>query len=119
MSKGTIDVCDYCCKWVSDHDERSPLSVVEDYPKMMRRVLMEKFGMSRRAANSFIRGACEGNWERMHETSVERKVDAKEYSKMLLGDVFYCSDRWGWDRVIRIQWLYKRLEWRLRDCEVD
>lgn len=114
MSK---DVCSHCCKWASEHEDANPLAVRDDYPSMMRVVLRHKFGMTKGAANEFIESACEGNWAKIYETDVERSTDAEDYAEMICGDVFYCSDRWSWDRVLRIQWLYRRLVDRCRRIE--
>jgi hypothetical protein len=108
-SKKKFDLCDYCCKWVNDVDGKSPAAVRDAYPRMMRKVLKHRFGMGKYAANMFIENACLGNWDRMHETSMENHVTAEMCADELRNDVWYCSDRWSWDRVIRIQWLYRRL----------
>lgn len=112
MSKSNFDVCDYCCEWVGDHRGAEPTSVMEDYPKMMRKVLRHEFGLSKSAAKEFVDTACEGNWLKLHETDVEKDADSELYARMILDDVHYCSDRWGYDRVLRIQWLYRRLVWK-------
>lgn len=109
MKMTNDELCRYCCEWVHDQEDKSPLAVAESYPKMMRKVLRDRFHMSKKAAQSFIDDACCGNWERMHETHIEKQVDVKEYVEALVDDVWYSSDRWSWDRVIRIQWFYKRI----------
>lgn len=114
--KKKFDICGYCCEWVHETEGKSPATVRDAYPKMMRKVLKERFGMSKEAATRFIEEACWGNWKKLHETDIERHADAAMYAKMLRDDVWYCSDRWSWDRVIRIQWLYRRLVDR---CERD
>lgn len=111
MSKNDgFDLCDYCCDWANKHRDTNPFKVRDDYPKMMRKVLKSLFHMSKKAADTFIEDACYGNWKKIHETDVEQSTDEQTYANLLVSDVFYCSDRWSWDRVIRIQWLYKRLE---------
>lgn len=109
-SKKEFDICGYCCKWANGLDGKSPQAVADAYPKMMRKVLKERFGMGRDVAEQFIEEACYGNWLKMHMTDVERHVGAEVYAEMLRDDVWYCSDRWSWDRVIRVQWLYRRLK---------
>ena len=103
------ELCDYVCKWINKHRGKSPAKIRDDYPKMMRRVLTVWFLMSKDAAKSFIDGACVGNWERLHLTSVEKVLDADVFADELLDDLWYSSDRWSWDRVLRIQWLYQRV----------
>ena len=108
-SKKEFDLCGYCCKWVSELDGKSPATVREAYPKMMRKVLKERFGMPKKAAKLFIDDACWGNFDKMHETRIEKHAEAEFYAEELRDEVWYCSDRWSWDRVIRVQWLYRRL----------
>ena len=116
MSKNSFDVCDYCCEWVSDHRGAEPAIVMEDYPKMMRKVLRHEFGLPKRVANEFIETACEGNWLKLHDTDVERYVGSDVYSNMILDELFYISDRISFDRIFRVQWLYRRL---VRACRID
>ena len=110
-----FDLCEYCCAWVSDMREKSPATVRDAYPRMMRTVLKAGFHMGKRASRGFIEDACCGNWLKLHETDVEREADAEAYMRMLIRDVWYCSDRWSWDRVLRVQWLYRRLRDRCRE----
>ena len=105
----SLTLCSHCCKWANDHDGADPKAVMEDYPAMMEEVL-NSFGLAEVDAENFIADACFGNWQRMHETDEERQtLDARHYADIIVGDVWYCSDRWSWDRVIRIQWAYQRL----------
>ena len=108
------ELCAYCCEWRHEHENKSPQTICDDYPKMMRRVLKVWFHMPKKAAKTFIDGACRGNWERLHLTAMEKAASAESYADEILGEVWYCSDRWSWDRVMRIQWLYQRLRDKVR-----
>ena len=116
MSKRDFDACDYCCKWVARHKGTEPAEVMADYPKMMCKVLRHKFGLSKSAAKVFVRTACEGNWLKLHETDVEKHVGSDVYAEMILGELFYISDRISFDRILRVQWLYQGL---VRKCHED
>ena len=111
--KEDFDLCGYCCAWVHKNRSKSPEYVAGSYPKMMRKVLTKGFGLTKKVADDLIDCMCRGNCERMHETHVEKRASAITYADELLNDVFYCSDRWSWDRVVRIQWLYQRLRDRV------
>lgn len=56
----------------------------------------------------------------MHLTGPEGYITSEQWAKHLLNEITYFSDRWTWDRVIRAQWIYKRLcdslheQWRQR-----
>lgn len=118
MSK-EFDVCKHCCEWFTETEGKSPATVRDTYPKMMRKVLTHVFGMSKESAKDFVKNTCQGNWERLHETSVEKTLKAEDYADNLRWDIFYFSDRWSWDRVLRAQWSYQRicdrLRWGIRD----
>lgn len=109
-----MELCDFCCKWVNEHRGKTSQEVIDDYPAMMRRVLMDECFLSKDAADAFIKDACFGNWDRLHETRIEKSLNERDYAYELLDDVFYCSDRWSWDRVLRVQWLYQRMVYRLK-----
>ena len=116
MSRKMFDSCDYICKWVSDHRGAEPSEVMEDYPKMMVKVLRHELGFTKDAAKRFVWYACEGNWLKLHETDVERVMSSYGYARILLGDLHYISDRLSFDRILRVQWLYQRL---VRKCRID
>ena len=117
MSRDKFDVCDYCCDWVSDHTGAQPAVVMEDYPKMMSKVLRHEFGLPKGVAKEFVDTACEGNWLKLHETDVEKCVGSDVYANMILDELFYISDRLSFDRILRVQWLYRRLCERIRKEE--
>lgn len=114
MGDMEFDICGYCCKWFNETEGKSPVTVRDTYPKMMRRVLKEHFHLPHKAARKFVDEACYGNWDRLHLTSLEKEASAEEVAESLRYDVFYCSDRWSWDRVIRVQWLYQVLRDKCR-----
>lgn len=115
MSK-KFDSCEFCCAWADSAEDSGPTTVCETYPDMMRKVLKHLFHMSKKAANYFIDDACGGNWERMHLTRPEDYLTSEQWAKHLLNEVTYFSDRWTWDRVMRAQWIYKRLCNALKDA---
>ncbi len=51
----------------------------------------------------------QGNWKKMWLTEEEKAENAESISTALIGDIFYCSDRMSWDRLVRINWQYQRL----------
>lgn len=113
-----FDLCGYCCEWISTVSGKSPVDIADTYPRMMRKVLKHRFGFGKSSAKEFIRSACYGNWTRLHETDMEKVASASDYANYLLDEVFYCSDRWSWDRVFRVQWIYRRLLDRIDRLEV-
>ncbi len=114
MGDREFDLCGYCCEWFRDTEGKSPVTVRDTYPKMMRRVLKEHFHLPHKAARKFVDEACYGNWDRFHLTRLEKEASAEDVAESLRYDVFYISDRLSWDRVIRVQWLYQVLRDKCR-----
>ena len=52
----------------------------------------------------------------MHLTRPEGYITSEQWAKHLLNEITYFSDRWTWDRVMRAQWIYKRLCNALKDA---
>lgn len=49
----------------------------------------------------------QGNWKRLHLTEDEKQVSPQEWLDKFRWEVFYCSDRWSFDRLMRCHWLYR------------
>ena len=47
------------------------------------------------------------NWDHLHPTEEEKKKTKEELYNEFIDDVFYCSDRWGFDRLMRCQWKFR------------
>ena len=80
---------------------------IDDYKRLMVKVL-RVFGLSKRNALDAIDEMGIGNWEHLWETKDEEKKSAKDFMEDVVGEVFYCSDRWSWDRIICVNWMYLR-----------
>lgn len=105
-----IQIHDICSEWIKKNKNESPETIADEYPKLMIQVLNIVFGLNENAAKLFIKSACFGNWDRLHPTGIEKQVSAEIIATALTNDILYCSDRWSWDRVLRIQWLYQILK---------
>lgn len=102
-----------CCTWANAVQKMTPSEVATTFPTVMRPVLAS-FGLRGADADAFLEDACAGNWERLHTTHAEDLLTARQIADRLADEVYYCSDRWSWDRLIRTQWLYQRLCERIR-----
>lgn len=65
-------------------------------------------GINRHSANVLFRGMCDGNWEHLHQTQDEQVKTSEDWFADLIGDVFYCSDRWSIDRLMRCHWYFRQ-----------
>lgn len=110
-----IDVCDLCCDFynkfdINDMSDSVYKKIIKEYKPLMITVLRQEFEVSKKAADRIVDTLGYGNWEHLWETEKEKAETPFEISRALLGDIFYCSDRWTWDRVIRVNWMYLRLK---------
>ena len=80
------------------------------------------FSFNKNNAYMLWKNLCEGNWEHLHQTDEEKSKDAAWWFNRFCGEVFYCSDRWSMDRLMRCHWLHRQwlyAEWdELENCNV-
>ena len=69
---------------------------------------LREMGFNRRATRLLWENLVCGNWKRLHLTQDERDgMTTGDWLDNLKGEVWYCSDRWSLDRVMRCHWLYR------------
>ena len=121
-----LDICYSCIVFLRDYknpdfymeeNDSAPYYIyndkfIDNYKRLMRRILIVKFKLYGDLDN-FIERAAYGNWEHFHETKEEKEKSFEELFEHLCHEISYCSDRWSWDRVIRVNWLYQRLKDRM------
>ena len=83
-----------------------------DYTKLLAYVLKRWFKVGSSAAAGIINGLGCGNWEHLWETEDEKMQTDQEIVNYICKNIYYCGDRWSWDRVLRINWEFRRLCWR-------
>ena len=120
MKEEKRDLCGTCCDFyyqyhgsdlTSTTEDGKQLYLIfeEDYKKLMLRVLEEEFSVVSAPAVDIIETLGSGNWDHLWETKKEEKESLSFILDDMLGDIFYCSDRWSWDRFLRINWAHQRL----------
>jgi len=91
----------------------SSINFQRDYFRFARNLLFWKFGMIGRT-NFLLENLCQGNWEHLWETEAEKSKSVYDWFDMLRWETFYCSDRWSWDRFLRVHWIFQRIMDRIR-----
>lgn len=86
-------------------------SFIQDYKALMKLVLCRCLGVFGNL-DHVIEDACYGNWEHLWETDGEKSMTVADFVEYITGEVFYCSDRWSWDRFLRVNWAYQRIQYR-------
>lgn len=78
--------------------------------KMWRNIFFDVcsyFGIGRKSAKFMWDEMCvHNNWEHLHPTKDELRKSSEELYNSFKSDVFYCSDRWSFDRLMRCQWQF-------------
>lgn len=93
--------------------------ILDKYPKMFNAICIYNFKLPNRTRNDLFDNLCKGNWEHLWETEEEKKMTIAELCYELRGEVFYCSDRMSWDRLLRIHWIWQRIARRLWLIEIE
>lgn len=66
------------------------------------------FGINKRGAKVLFEDACLGNWNHFHQTDKELSMTSDDWFRKFMDDVFYCSDRWSVDRLLRVHWEFRQ-----------
>ena len=82
----------------------------ETWYKYFNRVLKD-FGFKRKRDRKYLFNfmITDMNWEHLHQTNEEREKVVSEWIEDFKSDVFYCSDRWCFTRLIRNHWRYVQI----------
>lgn len=82
-----------------------------DYMRFAKTILRRVFKIRGRT-DYLAESLGEGNWQHLWETEEEKQEDASEIFEYMTSDILYCSDRWSWDRFLRINWQFQRIKRR-------
>lgn len=88
--------------------------IIDAYPHMFDAICCYCFHLPNRITKSLFRDLGYGNWEHLWETDGEKQKTIDELCETLRWEVFYCSDRMTWDRLLRTHWIWQRIQDRLR-----
>ena len=106
------EVCSMCCKTANKWAEKPfEKEMILDYRMCIDKVMRAFFGIQiQEVIDRFIDTCGFGNWEKFWVTEdeeIDKTID--EWADDLWAEVFYCSDRWDWDRLIRTNWIFQRM----------
>lgn len=69
--------------------------------------VLKEMGLPKKARRFLWDNLVRGNWRRLYLMDDEVKRTPKEWLEDFHWDVFYCSDRWSFDRLTRCHWMYR------------
>lgn len=91
-------------------EEQTPRSVVGPWRRTFNRICAD-LGFDKRSARILWESiGVYDNWDHLHENDAERRQSVSEWREMLTYDLRYCSDRWTFDRLLRVQWTFRHWE---------
>lgn len=102
-------LCSRCCsiKYIYEGSPEKVAEITIAWYKCFIKIC-KKFNINRRGANLLFRHMCVGNWKKIHLTTEEYEMTANEWLDIFLNDLFYCSDRWSVDRLMRVHWAFRQ-----------
>lgn len=90
--------------------------LMEDWHKCFKTICWS-FGINKHDANFLFENLIQFNWKKLHPNDYEEEQQAEHWIEKLASDVFYCSDRWSMDRLMRNHWRYRMAISRLHENE--
>lgn len=113
----SVAITDRCFRQLQEKFEKNPESYLsgeefrEDYMCFARSLLRHGFKIKGHT-NWLVENLGEGNWQHLWETEEEKQEDTAKIFDDMTSDMLYCSDRWSWDRFLRINWQFQRIKRR-------
>lgn len=109
-----MDICKKCMKFHKKYEYNLLFDVDDlaefcmDWRKLFIRICQNEFGFSKKNAQYMFDEFGYGNWVHLNMTDEEKAMTADDWLEKFLADVFYCSDRWSLDRLLRCHWQYRK-----------
>lgn len=99
------DCMDFYAKYEKKHNDAK--AITDDWRKVFISVC-KYLGINKKSAIVLFEWMCMGNWTHLHQTDGESEFTADIWFDKFLGDMFYCSDRWSVDRLMRCHWYFRQ-----------
>ena len=80
----------------------------KDYRWLVNNIMLFEFGFPAHIRSKFIDNRYT-RWDHFVPTAEEDKKDIVDWAMDIVGEIFYCSDRWSLDKLIKISWMYSEL----------
>lgn len=106
-------ICKECCDFVYKYGNESNIadkSFEAGYKWMFIFYDICKYlGFNEKSASLLFKSiGTDNNWKHLHTTEDEKTLRPEDWFENFLGDVHYCSDRWTFTRLYRVQWQFCR-----------
>lgn len=113
-------LCEKCCEfssYLSQYDKLYLEDITQAWSKLFSAIYVRLGGKYSESTFLFNHMFRTGNWSHLHETEEEKQRTLKECVDDFRSDVFYCSDRWSFDRLARCHWAYLNLLYHEKSCK--
>lgn len=95
-------------------------TIMLKYPVIFKAICKYNFHLNNKIIKSLYYNLGYGNWSHLWEIKEEKLYTIEQLCEHLKWDVFYCSDRMSWDRLLRIHWVWQRIKHKLlMSCEEE
>ena len=94
---------------IREYSEDIPLMLNEWRNIMVPAICKYNFHVKKKQALHIADTLGYGNWTHLWENESEKKESIEDIAATMVGDLFFSSDRFTWDRLLRINWNYLRL----------
>lgn len=105
------NVCDACAKFFEDcwnDDQEEPRAnlknIITGWKTIFYQICQNEFKFNKPGTDFLWENLAIGNWEHLHPTNKEEEQSYNERLSDFFYDMFYCSDRWSMDRLLRVHW---------------
>lgn len=102
---------------MSNRAEYYPTEIARDWEDLFYSVCSYLISGDATTADVLYSELVAGNWKRLHVTEEESGYSINDWITMFKDEVFYCSDRWSFDRLSRCHWLFRRVMEAL-NCDI-
>jgi hypothetical protein len=99
------DCMKFCEAYKENHSDVE--NVTDDWYSIFVKVC-KYLGINKSGSDVLWNDMCCGNWKHLWATEDERDKSADDWFVDFSADVFYCSDRWSIDRLMRCHWMYRQ-----------
>lgn len=103
--------CELSCKTVNKWKGKKfdPI-MIQDYRMCIDKAMRAFLGIQNQdVIDDFIDHCGSAIRGRMWLSEKEKNKTIDEWADDLWDEVFYCSDRWSWDRLVRTNWIFQRV----------
>lgn len=92
--------------YIDKHDKSHQIEYIYLNWKPLFSKIWTSLGGCRKDIEFAFGGFSETNWKHLHLTEEEKDYSLETWLENFKYEIFYCSDRWSFSRLYRVNWIY-------------